>query len=147
MGTWRDDASPQAQQDLDGLLDVALGFAQQQLATRGEFFPYAAAVTDDGEAEMIAARPDAATEQPSAADVVESCVAALVSQRDHIRAGAVVTDVHVRELSGDSIRVDLEHVEGATLTVLLPYVTKRLGKGLDYGTLQAQPGPRRIWRD
>jgi hypothetical protein len=143
--SWRDSASTQAQQDLDSLLNVALGFAQQQLATRGEFFPYAAAVDTHGEAEMVAARPDAHDEHPRSADVIESCVASLVSQRDYIRAGAIVADVRVPELGGDAIRVDLEHVEGTTLTVVLPYTKKRLRKNVDYGQIRAEPGRRQIW--
>jgi len=145
VASWRDNASTQAQQDLDGLLDAALGFAQQQLATRGEFFPYAAAVGSDGEAEMIAARPDADDENPPSADVIDACVAALVSQRDYIRAGAIVADVRVAELGGDAIQVDLEHADGHALTVLLPYTKKRLRKGVDYGPMRAQAGRRRIW--
>jgi hypothetical protein len=145
MGSWRDAASPQAQQDLDGLLDAALGFAQQQLDRRGEFFPYAAAIGTDGAAEMIAARPDPHDEHPRSADVIEACVAALVSQRDHIRAGAVVADVHLPELGGDAIRVELEHSDGHALTVVLPYAKKRLRKGIEYGQLRAQAGRRRIW--
>lgn len=146
MSSWRDDASAQAQDDLDRLLDAALGFAQQQLDTRGEFFPYAAAIDSDGTAEMIAARPAPDDEHPRSADVVDACVAALVSQSDHIRAGAIVADVHAEELGGDAIRVDLEHAEGHALTVLLPYAKKRLRKTIDYGPMRAQPGRRRVWR-
>jgi hypothetical protein len=43
---------------------------------------------------------------------------------------------------GDAIRVDLEHVDGHALTVLLPY-TK--GRQVDFGRLRAQPGRRQIW--
>lgn len=145
MASWRDNASAQAQDDLDGLLDVALGFAQQQLDARGEFFPYAAAIGTDGEAEMIAARPDADDEHPRSADVIDACVAALVSQRDYIRAGAIVADVRLPDQSSDAIRVDLEHAEGHALAVLLPYTKKKLRRGVDYGQPRAQAGSRRIW--
>ncbi|MDQ4044638.1 MAG: hypothetical protein M3173_04215 [Chloroflexota bacterium] len=145
MASWRDNASSQAQQDLDGLLDAALGFAQQQLEARGKFFPYAAAVGTDGQAEMIAARPDPDDEQPRSADVIDACVAALVSQRDYIRAGAVVADVRLADQNSDAIRVDLEHAEGHVLTVLLPYTKKKLRRDVDYGQIRAQAGTRRIW--
>lgn len=144
MTSWRDNASAQAQNDLDGLLDAALGFAQQQLETRGEFFPYAAAVGTDGEANMIAAGPDA-DEHPRSADVVDACVAALVSQRDYIRAGAIAADIRLPDEGGDAIRVELEHADGHALTVLLPYTKKKLRRGVDYGELRAQAGSRRIW--
>lgn len=142
---WRDTASAQAQADLDGLLDTALAFAQHQLGTRGEFFPYAAAVNSDGATEMVAPRPDPENEQPRSADLIDACIAALVSQREYIRAGAIVADVRAAELGGDAIQVDLEHAEGHALTVLLPYTTDRLPKGIDYGPLRAQAGRRRIW--
>lgn len=145
MGFWRDSASPRAQQDLDGLLNVALGFAEQQLASHGEFFPYAAAIRADGAAEMIAARPDPDDEHPRSADVIASCIAGLVSRRDDIRAGAIVSDVRLVEAGGDAIQVDLEHVEGHALTVLLPYAKKRLRKAVRYGPMRAETGHRRIW--
>lgn len=144
MTSWRDDASAQAQKDLDGLLGAALGFAQQQLETHGEFFPYAAAIGSDGQAELVAAQPDD-DEHPASADVIDACIAALISKRDHLRAGAIVADVHVRELDSDAIRVDLEHSEGHALTILLPHTPKRAGNGVDYGSIQAQPGQTQIW--
>lgn len=143
MSSWRDNASHQAQADLDGLVGAALGFAQQQLDTHGEFFPYAVAIDLDGEAEMIAARPDPDDEHPKSADVIEACVAALISQRDYIRAGAVVADVRLAD--SDAVRVDLEHSEGHALTVLLPYSKKRRRRGIDYGQLRAQTGSVRVW--
>jgi hypothetical protein len=109
------------------------------------WIPYAAAISTDGEAKMIAALPDTSDEHPPSADVIESCVAALMSQRDHIRAGAVVADVRLPELDSDAIRVDREHVEGHALIVLLPYKKKRLRKNVDYGQIRAEPGRQQIW--
>lgn len=145
MASWRDDASPQAQRDLDELLNVALGFAQQELSKHGEFYPYAAALGTDGSAEMIAGRPAQGGEHPQTADVIDACIFALATKRAQIRAGVVVANVHLPELGGDAVEVDLEHVEGQALTVLLPYTKKRFRKDISYGPLRVQAGHRRIW--
>lgn len=144
MSSWRDTASAQAQEDLDDLLNVVLGFAQQQLSAHGEFYPYAAAIRADGEAEMIAAQPDPNNEHPRSADVAAACLGALTDRRHRIRAAAIVTDVRVRD-GGDAISVDLEHAEGRALTVLLPYTKMRLSKKIEFGQLRAQAGQRQIW--
>jgi len=54
MTSWRDSASSQSQADLDGLLGEVLPFAQQQLEKRGEFFPYGATVSIEGDSRMTA---------------------------------------------------------------------------------------------
>jgi hypothetical protein len=143
MASWRDSASPQAQQDLDGLLEPALGFAQQQLDRHGEFFPFAVVVRSDGQTEMVAARPDANNDRPVSADVIDACRTTLAEQRDHLRAAAVVADVRLPD--GDAIQVELEHTEGPALTVLLPYSKKRFGSGIDYGQLKAGASTRHVW--
>ena len=145
MSSWREIASPQAQNDLDGLVGTVLGFAQQQLAAHGEFFPFAAVVNIDGTTEMVAARPEPHDEHPAATDVLNACVAALTDRRDTIRAGAVVSDVRLRApASGDAIQADLEHAEGHALTIVLPYAKKRRNK-IDYAPIQAHAGHHRIW--
>lgn len=146
MTSWRDTASPQAQRDLDELLNAALGSAQQQLARRGEFYPYAVAIRFDGQAEMIAARPEPTDEHPAARDVITACVDELRSRQEQLRAGAIVSDIRLPGLnSSDAIDVSLEHAEGHALRVQLPYTRRRLGKEIDYGRLRAAPAGRQIW--
>ena len=52
--SWRDSATPEAQDDLDGLVNEALPFATQMLEQHGEFFPYAVALHSSGESRLVA---------------------------------------------------------------------------------------------
>lgn len=144
MVSWRDSASPQAQLDLDVLLEPALGFARQQIAQHGQFFPYGVVLRNDGQTEMVAARPNAADDQPDSVDVIAACRTTLAERRDYLRAAAVVADVRLPD-GGDAVLVELEHTEGPALTVQLPYSRKRFGRGIEYGPLQAAAGTRHVW--
>ena len=145
MSSWRDIASQQAQEDLDGLVDVAIGFAQQQLAAHGEFFPFAVAVAVSGTVEMIEARADNSDERPPSAEVLTACVSTLRSRRAGIRACATAADVSLSTPQrGDAIQIDLERLDGHALTVVLPYVKKRR-RDVNYGLIQAHAGPHRVW--
>ncbi len=141
--SWRDAASQQAQDDLDGLLGLALGFAQQQLDEHGEFHPFAVAVDTNGQQRMVAT--DSGDERPDSADLVTTLVSALSAQRDELRAAAIVADVRVPELGNDAVRVTLEHSERVALTVLLPYRRRRRGRGVDYGDLRAGSASAILW--
>lgn len=143
MASWRDGASQQTQDDLDGLLGPSLGFAQQQLDKHGEFYPYAVVVDDDGQQRMVAADTD--HDQPASAELITTLIAKLTEQRDHLRAAAIVADVRLPESGSEAIRVTLEHSERITLTVLLPYKTRRFGRSVDYGDLEAGTAPAFIW--
>lgn len=111
MPSWRDSTSPQAQADLDELLNASLGFAQQQLTDHGEFYPYSAAIRADGQTELIAGQTLAASDHPSTADIIASCIAQIVSRQHAIRAAAIVADVRLPDHGGDAIEVSLEHAE------------------------------------
>lgn len=145
MTSWRETSSAQAQEDLDTLLDLAVRFAQQQLDEAGEFYPFAVAVDAMGQVEIIAGRPDETDDHPQSADVFASCVAALAERLHTLRAGGLVSDVHLRSLGTDAIEVTVEHVEGQAIRVRLPYAKRRLGRGMRYGRLDAEPASRQIW--
>ena len=143
MTPWRDTASQQAQDDLDGLLEPALGFAQQQLDKHGEFYPYAVVVDADGQPRMVAA--DTGDDRPASPDLITTLFSTLSDERSSLRAAAIVADVRLPEANSDAIRVTLEHSERVALTVLLPYRIRRLGRGVDYGNLQAGAATAFIW--
>jgi hypothetical protein len=145
MASWRDATSTQAQVDLDAMLNVALGFAQQQLAEHGEFYPYAVAVRTDGEVEMIAAPASPGGDRPASADMIASCLSQLAAKRHQLRAAAVVANVVAPELGAEAIEVSLEHAEGQALRVLLPHTKRGRHTGVEYGQMRAQRGSRRVW--
>jgi hypothetical protein len=142
VASWRDSASQQAQDDLDGLLNAALPFAQQMLDQHGEFFPYGIALSAPGDARMIAGDPEQG-EHPSSGQVLATLVQGLRLEREGLRAVALVSDV--RTADSDAVRVELEHSEGSAMAVLLPYNRKRLRKGVEYGSLIAAAAAPTVW--
>jgi hypothetical protein len=101
-------------------------------------------VTTNGETEVILARPDAADEYPASMDVIDSCQAVLLERRAGLRVCAIVANVATSD--GDAVQVDLEHVEGHALRILLSYGAGQAPGGIEYGPMSATLGPRRVWR-
>jgi hypothetical protein len=142
MTSWRDAASDLAQGDLDGLLNALLPFAQQELEKLGEFFPFGATVTVDGETRLLGV--DAMQEErPESASIISMLLADAENKRDDLRAVGICSDA--RATDSDAIRLDLEHSEGTAIAVLLPYVKKRFGRGIEYSALQASVATNQIW--
>jgi len=142
MTSWRDGATQQSQDDLDGLLNVTLPFAQQMLAKAGEFYPFGTAVTVNGQTHMFAADPGQG-EHPVSGDVRTSLLDGMRQAREKFRAIAVCFDVRLPD--SDAIRVELEHRDGQAMAVLLPYKKKRLGRGVDYQDLRATTTDKTVW--
>lgn len=141
MVSWRDSASQQAQDDLDGLLNAALPFAQQMLDKNGEFYPYGVVLTDAGEGEMLAGWTG--DDHPPSDEVLSLLLEGARQRSSALRAVALVADV--RANGGDAIRVELEHREGPVMTVLLAYKKRKFGRGLEYGAMSAGTAQRRVW--
>jgi hypothetical protein len=142
MASWRANTSEATQQDLDGLLNTALGFAEQELRQRGEFHPFALAITVEGESVMVAPDPRPAPGADSSS-VLSTTKDTVRKDRASLRAVAVTADI--RPKSGDAVQVELEHVEGPALTVHLPYQLKRRRRQLALGELTASGSSRQFW--
>lgn len=149
MTSWRDDASKQAQDDLDDLLDFSLRAAQQRLDDAGEFYPFPVTGAEDGPVVVAVQVPSRPRAVADVAEVFELCWATLRALAETSRAGAVVTNVGGPD--GDAIAVALEHREGQAVEVCLPYAAQGKTNGKKppqkhrFGDLQAAPGQSRIW--
>jgi hypothetical protein len=141
MTSWRDSASEQAQADMDDLLNVVLPFAEQTLAKHGELFPFGAAISTSGEAEMVAA--DLGDDQPLSQDLLDVLYEGGRASSGSRRAMAFVADVSVS--GGDAIRVEVEHRDGLALQILVPYTRSRFRKAVTLGQMSAAPGNPHVW--
>ena len=142
MPSWRDTASQQCQDDLDGLLNMTLPFARQMLDKQGEFYPFGAVMSTGGEAGLLGADPDQG-EHPASAAALAAMLAGIRDHRAGYRAAATCCDVRLPD--SDAIRVELEHQEGQAIAVLLPYKKKRFCRGVEYGELCGATANRQVW--
>ena len=135
-----------AQEDLDQLLNALLPFAQQMLGQHGEFFPFGATLRVDGELRVAAA--DAGEARPTAEDVLAAVEDALRAdaKAGTITAAGTVANVTVDLGDGpsDAIVVDLDHADGESVRVFLPYSAGESG-GYVYGDLVGGEGDRRFF--
>lgn len=144
MASWRDSASPQAQDDLDGLLNAVLPFAEQTITKHGEMYPFGAAVTADGQVAMLATDPGSG-EHPASQDVLDALSSGARESRQELRAVAFAADVKAN--GWDAIRVELEHREGTALVLLVPYTRNRFKKTVTLGQMSGGVSDRRVWKD
>jgi hypothetical protein len=139
--SWRDNASEQAQADLDALLNAVLPFAREQLAAHGKFFPYAAGISLDGELTMRARYAE--DRKPRASAVLQWLYDDARAEADSLRAVVFVGDV--RNRGKDAMAFQLEHRERISIAIALPYLRSRYHKALSLGTMRASPGIPRVW--
>ncbi|MBJ7330300.1 MAG: hypothetical protein JHC95_10405 [Solirubrobacteraceae bacterium] len=124
-------------EDMDELVDYLLSFAEHQIRARGEFFPFAAAMTADGEVAAVAV--DMGDDHPDPSDVIDGLIEALRAATD-TRAVGICVDVRVEGPDGmtDAARAIIEHRDADPVAVFLPYRRKRL-RGCSFGELFASP--------
>jgi hypothetical protein len=138
MSNWGDGLSEKAKTEMDQILSVAIAFAEKMLEGQGAFYPFAVKLTDEGETEMV-------TAPAGAEDPLTALTENLTAQRFELRAAAVAAAMHLQSLESDAVRVDLEHRDGAALTLIRPYSRKKLRKKIDWGDMQSMVVDPRIW--
>lgn len=144
MTTWRDTTSEHVQSDLDRLLSTVLPFADEMLRKHGEFYPYGAAITRDGEEQVFAADPGE-EEDPNPSEVLTSLVTGMSAEAAELRAAALVSDVTSDKT--DAIMVHLEHADSMAITVLVPYHRDSPdAEEIEYDDMAATPSEALIWR-
>lgn len=140
--SWRDSASQQCQDDLDGLLNMMLPLARQMLEKQGEFYPFGAVMSTGGEPGLLGADPGQG-EHPASAVVLATILGGIRDHRARYRAIATCFDVRLPD--SDAVRVELEHQEGQAIAVMLPYKKKRFGRGVEYRELRGSTADRQVW--
>lgn len=142
MTSWRDSASQQEQDALDDLLNAALPLAEQMLQRHGEFYPFGASISEEGETQFYMGDPNE-REFPESQAVIDVLVEGFRDRRDSLNAIALVSDV--RLVGSDAIRVELEHRAGHSMAAFLPYTKKRLRKGVEFGAMSASSNDPQVW--
>lgn len=138
MTSWRSDTSTSAQDDLDGLLNAVLEFADSQLQ-QGGFFPFAAGVDVGGDIEVIAVDPETLGSDNDADEIKQTCREAVGVRGSALRVAALVCDITLAEDSSSAVQVQLQHREGRALTVAMPYDRDATGE-VFFGEMRASSG-------
>jgi hypothetical protein len=137
-----------ARPDLNSLLEVVLPFAQEMLAKHGEFYPFAATMTPQGQIGLTEGYTG--EERPNSQELVDLLVGAFQAQaaKNELRATAICLDVRTIP-PGETEKVDaicarLDHSDGESLQVFLPYSKDPSGE-ISYGKLFAVQGDQDIF--
>jgi hypothetical protein len=129
-----------AHPDLDQLLNAVLPFAKQMIEKHGEFYPFGSTMLLDGNINSDAAYDG--NEHPLSQDVIDMLTRSFHQQAidGKLRAAGICYDVRVippgQAIKTDAVCISLEHSEGQSIDVYLPYKKGLLGK-IHYGSLFA----------
>jgi hypothetical protein len=128
--------------EIQQLLSFLLPFAERMLAEQGEFYPYAASMSADGELSAVAVHED--EEHPDTGDLLVSLHEQLRAQaaEGEIRASAIAADVTLTDPDSgettDAVQVELDHADADPVDIYVPYETD--GEGVKFGELVAAEG-------
>lgn len=132
------------QDDIEECFGTVLDLSGHLLGKNGEFFPVAATLASSGgEASLMAVGDDALGEQPDSTVVLQRLYGAAAAQRASIVAAAFASDVRLDD-GQDAVRVEVEHVDGPALEILVPYRRSRLRRSVAFGDMSTALGDRHL---
>jgi hypothetical protein len=137
MASWRDTTSTEAQDDLDGLLNAVIGFAEQTLLEHGGLSPFGASVATDGDIGIMAVDTgeDGSDPEQTLADLRAA------ARKD---AAAFVSAVLLED-DTEALRIEMEHREGVTFEIFLPYARDTSTQEVTFGEMNTTDGEARVW--
>lgn len=136
----RESEDERAEEEMEQLLNAVIPFAQRMLAKHGEFYPFAAAVKNDGRLKFIGDLPK--LPNPLSEDLIDHLREQLISgaSQGEYRATGICSDVRVavsgQEDKSDAVCISLEHLDGQSMNVFLPYRLAQSGE-ITYGDVFA----------
>lgn len=145
MHSWRDDVSPDAQAEMDRLLDSALRVAQSNLAQAAEFEPFAIVMDNGGRVMEVGLDTSGLGKHPESDVLIDNAARHLRQARDVAHCTALVINTRLSKERTDAVEIRLEHKERAALVVLLRYKRATFGNKVDYGDLSAFSGKHDVW--
>jgi hypothetical protein len=145
MYSWGDAVGEAAQADLDRLLNAAIRFAQARLTEALLFQPAALLISDDGRVLEVDQDRSALGKHPDVQDLVRNAVLHLRQVRDQSRCTALVLTTRLPEERTDAVEIRLEHRDGTSAAVLLPYKRPTFGGHTEYGDLRAFVARPLVW--
>jgi hypothetical protein len=142
--SWRDDVPVAVQDDIEECFGAVLDLSSHLLGKNGEFFPVGATLAASGyQAALMAVADDDLGEHPESTAVLERLYLAAAAQRESIVAAAFATDVRLAD-GQDAVRVEVEHVDGPALEILVPYRRSRLRRSVTFGDMSTSVGAKHL---
>jgi hypothetical protein len=135
--------------DCEKLMNAVLPIAKRMLSEFGEFYPYGGYMKPSGEIVHVGA-DDEETDHPKSKDLLYVLRHSFseMAATSACKATAIVYDVRVvppgTVEKSDAIEVCLEHVDGYSAEVFLPYEIGQGGR-VTWGSMFAQQGERDIF--
>lgn len=142
--SWREDVPEQVQNELEECFGQALDMATHLVGRNGEFFPLGAVLERGArQAAPFAVWDKALGEHPESRAVLDLLYAAAAARKESILAVAFACDVKLAD-GGDAVRVEVEHVEGPPLEIVVPYRRARFRRAVTLGQMSVSRGTRRM---
>ncbi|MDP0398126.1 hypothetical protein [Tsukamurella strandjordii] len=140
--SWRDDASPHTQADLDSLLNDSVEAAAGVLERGDTLTPFSLAIAVDGSRSMrkLDTSVSATDEDTNIGRLT------LAGDRELLRARAVTLDVRVVGAGTDALKIIVEHRDGQAFDVVVPYVDREDTFMIDSDSMTVSQGVQRLWR-
>ena len=122
--------TPEAREDYNALLEFLMPFAEQMLKKNGEFFPFGAAVSTEGEVQACATYDG--NESPASEEVIALLLQGFQgdAREGKIRATGICYDGRIVQdgKKVDAVIISLEHASGGATKTCIPYTKSMFGK-------------------